>query len=612
VRQKKAAMAVFIALGFIFSLSPLQVTGALSEALQQGPYVNEVVFKVIENLPQRVLALQEGEIDLDTSFFNPLSLPLLMEDPDITTTLTLRNGYGHLTINCDSYPLNISAFRRAFAFAFDKNRVRDEVMNGQSVLHDSLIPPVNPWCIEDDLEPHYYDAQPEIGNAILDQLGFPVNSSTGYRVTPSGRPFHITVGYGSGSIATEIAQIAADALQTLHIDSRTYAFCCGYPMWEVCDISFYATNFNGYEVDWLAEEYWSENAEGVFAEPNGCNFRNSTYDAWREQLLHATTYEEVHEATSEMQKILHHNIPRLVVYVNYYMQAYRNGEFTGHVNDLAWSVSGTWTLRKIHRIDGTEGGTVSIAISGNPDTFNIFLASSVYSAHILEQMYCSLYDRGPGIDPVPDLATSLLIQSHADNPAVPNGHTRFTIDIVQNATWSDGTPLTAEDVAFTFNYALESVIYENPAALALEGLVSSYAPSYYRVVFEFETESYLHFSQFAYAPIIPKHIFNNEDGIGYEDWASWNPILSGGEPGVWCGPFSFKEFEAGDFYTLQYNPYFYYRINRTETSVSSEGGGPGSGYGDTLTASAVVSSASVVVIVVFTFLTWRGRKIPSK
>lgn len=604
----RAVLALILALGLLFLLPP-HTSATPEDSLQAGPYVDEVVVKVIASQDQRMLAIQQGTIEFDTSFMDPVWVGMLDADPDISFASNLRNGYGHLTINCDSYPMNISAVRRALAFAFNKTRVPTEVLSGYAIVHDSLVAPPNPWCIEEELEPHYYDAQPDVGNAILDQLGFTVNSSTGYRATPEGSPFEIRVGHSdSSSILNEIAQIAVDALQSLHIDSHTYAFCCGYPIWDVCEMFLSATNFYDYDVDWLAEEYWSENAEGVYAEPNGCNFRNSTFDELRSQLLNATSYERTLEIVSEMQRVLHHNVPKLVVYVNQYLQAYRTDKFTEHVEDLTRCISGPWTLRNIRNIDGSTGGSLPVAISQDPDSFNIFVTGSPYSSYILEEMYCSLYDRGPSVDPVSDLATSLLIQTHADNPVVEEGHTRFTIDIVENATWSDGVPLTAEDVAFTFTYILESAIYENPAALDYQHLVASYAPSYYRVVLEFDSESYWHFSQFAYTPIIPKHIFNDEDGIGYAGWESWNPILSGQSPSVWCGPFSFEDYEAGEYYTLTYNPLFYYRVNRTASTSGSGTSGQTSGPGILHTLAVAASAGSLVVIAAVSALTLIERK----
>ena len=113
----------------------------------------------------------EGTIDMDTDVYLPSEIPTDLDD-DISTFETLRNGYGHITINCNTYPLNISGLRRAFAYAYDKSAVRQHMLEGHSQLHDSLVPATSGFCIEEELEWHYYDAQPETGNQILDDLGF--------------------------------------------------------------------------------------------------------------------------------------------------------------------------------------------------------------------------------------------------------------------------------------------------------------------------------------------------------------------------------------------------------------------------------------------------------
>jgi ABC-type transport system substrate-binding protein len=169
-----------------------------------------------------------------------------------------------------------------------------------------------------------------------------------------------------------------------------------------------------------------------------------------------------------------------------------------------------------------------------------------------------LFRQGPDLNPWPDLAENMVTETHSDNSAVPDGHTRFTIDIIKNATWSDGVPLTAADVAFTFNYQFESGEYGNPAAIDYAELYAVYTPNPFRVVLEFSTESYWHFSNFAYDYIIPEHIFNDETGIGYEGWNTWNPVFNSSAPHVTCGPFRFEDYEDNEFYELLYNPLFHY------------------------------------------------------
>jgi peptide/nickel transport system substrate-binding protein len=281
-------------------------------------------------------------------------------------------------------------------------------------------------------------------------------------------------------------------------------------------------------------------------------------------------------------------------------------------------------MRKIQKLDGTFGGTVPIAISEEPDSFNIYVTNSAYSAAILSELWPSLYGFGPDLNPWPDLAETMITETHADNPAVPDGHTRFTIDIIQNATWTDGEPLTADDVAFSYTYAFESAPYGNPAGTDIGDLVAAYAPTPYRCVVEFSTESYWHFSNFAYDTVIPEHIFNDDTGIGYEGWNTWNPVFDPAEPNVNCGPYIFSDYEAGEFYELEYNPDFHYcpeHINPTTTETTTDTGtdtgtdtttdtGTGGGEVPTFDATLAIVAGAVgaaVVILVGGFVLLRQK-----
>jgi ABC-type transport system substrate-binding protein len=605
--QNKRLLAVTFAAAFlIMAVSPafVQAVDEYNWELKIGPYVDKIVYKVINSQDQRVLTMLAGEIEMDNSFFDPVHYETLDSDPDIDIFSALRNGYGHITINCRDPPLNESVLRRAFAFAFDKEKVSAEVLDGYSQAHDSLVPYPNGWCIEEEFTDRYYTAQVTKGNEILNASGLFPYGPDGYRTYKGATIAPIEIEYSSSSveIAGGTAQVGVDALLALGIHANTKAaefneYISRLDSHGDYDMVFYALNFYSNDVDWLAYEYWSEYADTPYQNPT--NFRNATYDSCRQQLLYGTTYEEVYNASAWMQRILQYNVPRLVAYENTYNQAYRNDVYTGHVSDLGRYIVGPWTMRKIHKIDGTFGGTVPIAISEEPDSFNIYVTNSAYSAAVLENLWPSLYSFGPDLNPFPDLAENLLTETHADNPAVPEGHTRFTVDIVQNATWTDGVPLTADDVAFSMTYAFESYVYGNPAGTDIGDLVAAYAPTPYRVVIEFSTESYWHFSNFAYDTIIPKHIFNDVDGIGYANWDTWNPVFDPAEPNVNCGPFKFTDFEVGEFYEVSWNPDFYFGIDHpapTSTTTTTTSGG-GQTFDMTLALVAGAVGAAVVILV---------------
>ncbi len=559
-------------------------TVALSEQtnnLNTGPFVDRVVYSEIRNPDQMVLAIQSGSIDMSLGSIDPQNYYSILDaDPDIDIYSYLRNGYGQISINCAKYPLNIIGFRRAFAYAFDKTAVSD-IMDNYSIEHDSLVPQSNAWCAESDFAWHYYTNQLDIGNQILDDLNFDIDPETGYRLAPDGSAFSIMLDYTFNFYSDDIdphpmliAQLGKEALQSLHVNVKIQYVdfsSYGIDLWgsyrNSYDMLYYARNFNNFDIEWLAFEFWGESVGVPYW--NLCNFNNETYNNLRDKLLYSATYEEVYEAAAEMQKILHYNVPRLVIYENIVLQAYRNDKFTGHVSDLGNQISGPWTLRKIHKLDGTRGGTVVIGTPYYVNSFNIWSSSSPTSAAIFRELWPSLYMYGPDLTPQPYIAEKMLKETHADNLAVPVGHTRFTFDIIRNATWSDGVPLTADDVAFTLNYIIESGAYGNPAAEKLEHLFALYAPNPHMCVIEFSSESYWHFSHFAYQYIIPKHIF--VDNIGYNEWDTWNPVFDANAPHVTAGPFLFTDFEYGEYYELTtYTEFAYFEpIVSDDTTPSS-------------------------------------------
>ncbi|MFW9844538.1 MAG: ABC transporter substrate-binding protein [Candidatus Thorarchaeota archaeon] len=574
MRRTKIVPLILAALLVVsFGGIPSGISWSESDSLQTGPYIDEVVFKVMPNQDQRINALLNGELEMDTSFFDPVHLQTLNDNPSVSVYNASRNGYGFIRINCEKYPLNISGLRRAIAFALDKEEIIDMHLDGFGVTHDSVVPSCNGFCAENEFSYHYYTAEVDIGNAILNDLNFTIDPVTGYRLAPNGAPFDINFRFSSACGGPVSRFMMYDALEALHINftSTYYDFNEFLQLiYNHGDYDMYHTAINFYSnsVEWLVDEFGSENA-GVYGK-NLCNFRNATFDSWIDQLLTGRTFEEVYKAASEMQKILQYNVPFIVAYENTYLQGYRNDRFTGHVLDRYRYISGLWTMRNIHHLNGSMGGTVVVALSEEPESFNVLLAESRYSESILEELYSSLYQLGPNGAPLQDLAVSLLMETHDDNPVVIPGHTRFTIDLIRNATWTDGKPLTADDVVFTLNYLYELIPNDELVKWDwdLSNLASVFNPTVYQVVVEFLTESYWNFEEFAYLKILPKHIYTSE--ICQEtQWHSWNPGFNDDHPLVTSGPFTLSSYDRGEYYVLSRNPDYYYRYEPSSTATTN-------------------------------------------
>ncbi|MGY5851949.1 MAG: ABC transporter substrate-binding protein, partial [Candidatus Thorarchaeota archaeon] len=315
--------------------------------------------------------------------------------------------------------------------------------------------------------------------------------------------------------------------------------------------------------DWMAHDYWSGNADEPYY--NFPNWQNSSFDMWRDQLLHATDYDDVYEAAIEMQKVWTYECPCIIIYENQYFTAHRTDTFEVFASDISKGACSWWTNFKSHLIDGPLGGTLRWSTPLYTDSFNIMLSSSAYTMDVLQMLYDSLFKLGPENNPIPWLVESYTIKTHVDDPIVLEDHTRFTFDIIRNATWSDGNPLTAEDIAFSLNYY--RINSSHPFSNDLSDMTAVYAPTKTQLIVEFETESYWHINKFAFKPVIPMHKFVNRT------WNEWDPVPPYDEM-VTSGPFNVTAYTAGEFVELSRNPNYHYQPSYYTTTTTSSASTP--------------------------------------
>ncbi|MFE6995395.1 ABC transporter substrate-binding protein [Microbacterium sp. NPDC057659] len=116
--------------------------------------------------------------------------------------------------------------------------------------------------------------------------------------------------------------------------------------------------------------------------------------------------------------------------------------------------------------------------------------------------------------------------------------TVITVKLKSGLKWSDGEPLTAKDVAFTFNYAAN-----NPEA---NGLVSAEASDDTTVVLTYNTPQYTtEFARMGSTLILPEHIW--KDITDFAAFANEEPVASGAYV---------VDKVSKESYTLKANKYF--------------------------------------------------------
>ena len=170
-----------------------------------------------------------------------------------------------------------------------------------------------------------------------------------------------------------------------------------------------------------------------------------------------------------------------------------------------------------------------------PDNLNPYLGALVESFHIHHLNYDYLVGYDPkDFSPRPEIATSWDVS--------PDGKV-WTFKIREGVTWSDGEPLTADDVAFSYNF-----IVQNQALLYYaywEGIEEAVAIDPTTVEIRCSSPKANMLANIV--PIIPEHVWSEippkEATASFEN----------SPPVVGSGPFQVVEWQRGKFLRLEAN-----------------------------------------------------------
>lgn len=139
---------------------------------------------------------------------------------------------------------------------------------------------------------------------------------------------------------------------------------------------------------------------------------------------------------------------------------------------------------------------------------------------------------------VPDFVT--------DTEVSEDGMT-FTYTVRDDLTWSDGEPMTAEDMAFTLNTYKEKHAYLPQGYLGLVESVEATDDTTVVLRTSEPTSLYSGAAPYMYTYILPEHVWSEHADT---------PKQYENVPSVGSGPFFIAEYERGQFVRLERNPYW--------------------------------------------------------
>jgi len=198
---------------------------------------------------------------------------------------------------------------------------------------------------------------------------------------------------------------------------------------------------------------------------------------------------------------------------------------------------------------GIRGGRLVLSTFGDPKTFNPIASNEGTSEDIYRFIFASLLTL--------DLPSQKMLPGLAHKWSVAADQKTWTFQLREGLVWSDGKPLTADDVVFTFK-----VIYDpdvpNPAIdlLKVDGkpfVVTKLDDLTVQVV---TPEPCAPFEEnVGSIPILPKHILAGK--LAEKKFVSAYGVDTPPEGLVGSGPFKLKQYKAGEFTLLERNPNYF-------------------------------------------------------
>ena len=203
---------------------------------------------------------------------------------------------------------------------------------------------------------------------------------------------------------------------------------------------------------------------------------------------------------------------------------------------------------------GKFGGTfVSSTIGEGPKTFNPFNTKDNISAQMSEIMYDGLVTT--------DVVTGKTIPKLAKSFSV-NGK-EYIVNLRHGLKWSDGKPITADDVVFTW----QNIIFDGFGNTSTRDsvMIDGKIPTVEKIddyTVKFVTpEPFAPFLRMLSSPIAPKHIFQPAVNRGREYFDGFLSTNTNPKEFVTSGAFRLKEYVPAQRVVFERNPN-YYVINK--------------------------------------------------
>jgi peptide/nickel transport system substrate-binding protein len=197
-----------------------------------------------------------------------------------------------------------------------------------------------------------------------------------------------------------------------------------------------------------------------------------------------------------------------------------------------------------------DRNTLVVGFAQEPDNMNGFYSSMAFAQWANDLVQASLYDFSDELQPVLVLAAEVPTR---ENGGISEDFKEYTVKLKPGLKWSDGKPLTAEDLVFTYQ------MIKDPANNMLQG--SNIRDALEEAEVLDETTFRLRFNapkpfpedligSLGLSTILPAHIFRPI----YEAEGTIENAAENQDPTVFSGPYVLREWRRGESMLFEANP----------------------------------------------------------
>ena len=278
---------------------------------------------VIEYVPvsDPLLALEKGDISI--ARISPDLLSRFAGNSDFTIEESPALAGTMLSFNMNRNPLfQKREFRQAVAYAIDQDEIVEKVMRGAALPGSPGILPIHHQFYNPNLPA--YNHNPDKAQELLRNIG-----------VDQGISLELLVSEGSevriGELLREqLGRVGID-LKITAVDSKSRDARANEGNYEMAILAMGAW---GLDADYLRIRYISERDKGAGGSATallGCDqgYKNNEVDRLVLEQLHETDYEKRKEILFSLQELLARDVPEIPLFNNYYLYAFRPGEYDG-------------------------------------------------------------------------------------------------------------------------------------------------------------------------------------------------------------------------------------------------------------------------------------------